>query len=1284
MAIVEIGVAQDFKWLNGTTGRSTGNGIEFDKDGNSVVVGAFQEDNSTSNEFGLPENLNLAQAIPPNPSFSNVGTEGFVAVYDQMGDPLRMAVLNNVASLTSPCVETVDDYTIPKKVTVDRDGGVHIVGITTACAIAVNDTMGNTVFTMENPLYGTGIQVMFEITYINPSPGSPQLIPDYGYIFYSDEPSFAGDVKIISNPGTYRIYLAGSFKGVNIHHQSFGNAPAISGISQDISDLDYQIYIAQIDVGSKLLTDEVIFGDVGDDYVYSLSDGMNRFNGGPSHLFASGSFANQIDLNTPSGLSTLSSSGLNPWVMRFEINTLQQQIGLSMTGADAEALAISNDGNIVGGWFENGNLQHPGGYVTTSAITRQAFYARIDWSTLTMFWQQKNVSPEDIAVHDIEVSNCRHIYIATQRGAYMSPRENFMENPSYNNSVTLTGWTNRYSTALFRLVDYGITDANGTGPDWWTPPPTPVLAYNFLQANQPNVMTGNINSNLITDLSLRYSDAYSGEQQLAFVGRFGEEVNIPSSATGGNTTFDGTTTSWPSTSNEIHMFLGTVLDSIPLHDSTDLGDLCLTDNPIEIPTNFVASVLGWFPPTYSTLIFDSFAGPGIDSNQFNPQLAGVGQHTIVNHGRFFECPLLPLPVYTIDVYREKYPRQPETALSEWAEGLAAEGITPKELIPYGIELDFEINYLAGKYYDRIDFDKEGGGTMSLTAPPGQEAGYIVAYGPCGAYWALNITSGGDAFIEALEFGPPNDDAEVPMPFLYAVGGITDTVRLRHSEELPMPTDAVSGLAFSNIGNNVEKGILLQINPITGDVSWVYLGGDDPNEGNRFHDLATEPNYVGVIGERWTNFTYSDAGVTTVVGAYQNEDPIAVVLSPSGDVYFTDIGPSGFGGPGNDHGDAIDMITTDNGIAILMGGYIEPGLFAHDYLNLKAFGIPPFAIPPADGRDAYVALIQYNTNANVLTRERCRIIEGQGNDEVRDVLLAGKLSPDVDFVGPNQIFWCGTFSEHFYTDHAPGMTTMSTLAGDYDAYIGSMDVALDDNWLTHEGSVFGVTESANALAQLGKQLFAYGEIQDVITVSNFYNAANSGAFPSTSSLLVGAGVTPQRHTIFTTTFTPWGGLIDNVFAEAVNVGLNQGWDITPVDTSFVSAGSIGAPGAIEFQKSSGLIHHTLYRNSSVSDAFLGRLAPSLLEYFKSDLVSSYADDMEEITIYPNPNDGSFSIGFRKVFDGVLQVYDLQGRLLFEDNLNDQLNFSLKLTLDAGVYSVLLKGAKRSEVLSFVVY
>ena len=518
-----------------------------------------------------------------------------------------------------------------------------------------------------------------------------------------------------------------------------------------------------------------------------------------------------------------------------------------------------------------------------------------------------------------------------------------------------------------------------------------------------------------------------------------------------------------------------------------------------------------------------------------------------------------------------------------------------------------------------------------------------------------------------------------MPTLISPGSTMDSIILSATYPSVSATNTTNGFTINGAATGfVEKGIVMQIEPLTGDVLWVYVGGNGAAEENRFHDLAVHTEHLGVVGERST--TFNGFG-----GLNGTKDAFVVVLDMNnGNFMETSLsnGAGTFGTTGDDFGNAIDLLVDGNNLLFYVAGTFEgTSTVVHGFTNSIPFANP---LPtPLGQKDIFLSIHSFNMISYAMNDDLIRVYYSNGDEDVYDIELAvnelGFALPPTDF-GNNSVFICGTFDDDLSVDFSGTGVTMTTSGvSDYDIFIGATDFFLQDQWFTHEGSDQGAIEAARSLDILGTDVFVSGERQRGLFPTITSNRWNSGTpiagtfspFPPNPMLVL------NGTEVFAIQFDPFGGFIDGNFTIPQATGPNHGHDVTVSSNLLVTAGTIGIPfnNTMEFQNSALSTHKSAIQNSNTLSAYLGRLTLSSMGYYKKGEDVFTEDEVinSDCMAFPNPNSGLFSLQFSSEISGIFYLFNSMGGIVFQKSIDRPIKqLDVNLELSNGLYYYEIQG------------
>ncbi|MEZ5083862.1 MAG: C25 family cysteine peptidase, partial [Bacteroidales bacterium] len=266
----------------------------------------------------------------------------------------------------------------------------------------------------------------------------------------------------------------------------------------------------------------------------------------------------------------------------------------------------------------------------------------------------------------------------------------------------------------------------------------------------------------------------------------------------------------------------------------------------------------------------------------------------------------------------------------------------------------------------------------------------------------------------------------------------------------------------------------------------------------------------------------------------------------------------------------------------------------------------------------------------------------------------------------------------------GSGDLGTIQGQSGTFTEGMSFTYsgDNNWIDH------IDATGSAFAILKNQSPAYGTAiaydagnYKTIASSHEFGGLNDASSPSTKSELMGAylqffGFTNTLQAMFTSSTTQIceGGMV-NFFDMSSGEVVSWEWtfeggypetsDIQNPEVSYSSAGSFD----VMLTVSDGDDTHTI----TMEDYIVVNICTGIAE-----------ENIEKIYIYPNPNNGIFTVDFNNVLqDNVtIKVLNTLGRVVFEEeNAEIERNFSKTIDLsnfNKGLYFLVIENYRGSTV------
>ena len=1241
-----ISYGQNFAWLNGSTGNATGNVVAVDQ-WNFIYVGGAYEAGASSGGFSLPPNISWG-IFNPNLAICNAYLTKYDREYGITVAPNYLATVEPVGAYApnNPFFATI------KKMEVDRNGNIHVMGVFVAEELEFYDNTSNIKLLVTPPFPSSGYKKVFIASF-------DQNFDAYSCHTFSSQnfDVIPGDIAYATKgvqPNTSLFYSI-SCKGDIVTDQFGVGSPPLTPYDNYPLPLpsDYDIFVGQLDLTTYQVINGNVISGLGDDFAAELTTGYQGYYANESALFLSGTFSNNLTVSDPVlGSVTYNSQGdFDIFAIKFPDFQLNDQLACVAGGPYRDqALCLGDNGYKIGGFMSEladfgtagisgvyGNSPFTG-YI--SGDKRQVgFIAEADYDNHDWIWYEDLPYPgQDAALTSIAEDNCgSDFYTSLVHGMHtavfevsMTYDSHFKGKHLYDASITTANPTDHfYISTLEKWNETGT----GIGLIW---------SHDFAGPTPPFFDNYNIKANFIEDIAV-FNDLGQDTVDVVFTGRFGQQIDLtpfaPFTKPWASPVFDGNVganTSGPST-----MFVA-ALDENPILD-TSYYSFCLTDAQSILSCPIMQ--VGTGTPSYSlanlSYLFD---GPGIvdpNTGLFNPTLAGLGTHQIVVQASYFGCWNITPGIVEVEVTENTFPYQPKTENNNWAEGMAVEA---KLAYQFGDSVDYPVDhyFLAGQYKDSISFESAIGGTIELVSPNGVPSGYVVAYGPCGALWATNfVSSDSGGYVEDMVISNSGDH-------LYITGALDGPIEITETNTLSALDSSTNGIQFS--ANSAHKGFVAQLDAETGQVYKLFLAGDSLNDTSAFHgiDIAKD-SLLYVVGE----FRGQISGWAFDTPPIALENDVLVMMMDT--TYLIGFSSDYITGDGDDRGDAIDVVASPGQVLYHYTGYFEEGTVSTAYPN--ASPTPTHTIPAGNGKEVFVARgLSDSIFYYALAKDQIRIFEQPGDDIPLDISAPNPT--DYFPYAPYHIMISGMYEDDFETqtvEDAYAVNPHSVFGGTgYDAFVMSMDLGFKLQWFRQEGSPFTFDESANALDFDGKDFYVAGK----------YEGTPGGA----SQFLNGL----PNQTVsgnFVVKFRPNGARLDTTYTIGAGVGTAESNDIKAKDTFLLTAGTqqLGISSQIEFYThNSSIPYNTIYQASLVSDAYLGRINKSALGYQKKDVQNLEPDLIrDKVLLYPNPSRGEVMMNLNGLGYSSLKVYDLIGKLIVEKDLTQDVE-SLFLQQANGIY------------------
>lgn len=269
------------------------------------------------------------------------------------------------------------------------------------------------------------------------------------------------------------------------------------------------------------------------------------------------------------------------------------------------------------------------------------------------------------------------------------------------------------------------------------------------------------------------------------------------------------------------------------------------------------------------------------------------------------------------------------------------------------------------------------------------------------------------------------------------------------------------------------------------------------------------------------------------------------------------------------------------------------------------------------------------------------------------------------------------------------------ATDRDIFVASFDATLGTNWFSHDG-YGGSNDEVQALEVMNNKVYGYGSRGGFGGIEDDYwdnsgNTSGASIFGSTSPIVVGPGF----YEVFFTEFNPNSVLTDYNAATPLDPGFNQGLDIEQFEqNTFSSAGSArltALTSNLQFnnQQNNPTGLNTLLTNQNPAsidpEAYIGRLITNNAGYYKAD--EEISDEKEtsafEMTLYPNPTLGDFSLEFGIDVSGDVEIFNSLGSLVYSNSFVERNRINFELSLTSGIYHLRFVSERGSQNISFTV-
>ncbi len=337
-----------------------------------------------------------------------------------------------------------------------------------------------------------------------------------------------------------------------------------------------------------------------------------------------------------------------------------------------------------------------------------------------------------------------------------------------------------------------------------------------------------------------------------------------------------------------------------------------------------------------------------------------------------------------------------------------------------------------------------------------------------------------------------------------------------------------------------------------------------------------------------------------------------------------------GGSGNDYGSSI---TTDVDGNVYITGYFFETVDFDPGAGLQNF-------TSAGSSDIFVQKLDSNGNF-VWVRQIKGGYTGIGQsitaDNTRYIYVTGAFEKTADF------------------DPGPGAQNL-TATGMNDIFIQKLDI---------DGNFFWAK-------QIGGTDFDTGFS---INTDNEGNVYTTGSFRATVDFDPGPGIqnftSPGDADIFIQKLDADGSFLWT--KQMGGTGTDHGHATAiDFDNNIYTTGSF--TGTVDFDPGSGVQNLT---SVGVTDIYIQKLGNSTVG------LQDYATEGKSFTIYPNPNDGQFTITFEAVLSNIeVNIIDVHGRLIHSSQYQNTDNINLEINQPAGTYFVEVKTPEGKKTTSFI--
>lgn len=582
---------------------------------------------------------------------------------------------------------------------------------------------------------------------------------------------------------------------------------------------------------------------------------------------------------------------------------------------------------------------------------------------------------------------------------------------------------------------------------------------------------------------------------------------------------------------------------------------------------------------------------------------------------------------------EPWPKQPISDANEYARAR-------------GIHIS-DGQYLTGQFFSRVQFRNTiiaaapiSNSAITLTSATGSDQdAFIVKYDDCGVRWAFGFGSNlnkdeGRVIRSAYATNPDNPSIFLaaningPMP-----NGITDATGA-------ITTTTVNGINLNSLTNNVNKGLVLSIDGNTGAINWVYLIGEQYlNNGTKINDIQLDGNELYVIGTASGSNLKIGNDLHPLMGGW---DCFLLHIDNNNGAYSSGNSTT-WGSSSNDEGRAISIVSSMSDRYVYATGYVS-----YKQVNVQGNTFP--TSPSSNGRDLFTA----SFSLGFPSLNYFQIHRTLGNDVGMDIVA----TPNV--TGGN----LPTFVVTGYFEHTLNLISNSAATvshsgsgfNDYDIFVTAYTSGFDHVW----------SKVANGNGIDVAYSITHDPLQSTVFVAGTYSNPTTGFlgfYPSSS---------PYRET-FISGFDFASGTQTSVTVQAGSGTKDIIYDVESSGYELYTCGQFGV-GNLNFP---GAGIPTLNSNSNNYDAFFARLDNGG-NFFRNKAPlreTQEAIQEDKITLYPNPSKGEFNLQFEEEESGIIQIYDINSKLVYEKSIVETMNIDLDLTDQAnGVYFVRVSTSK----------